>query len=50
MILAVDVGNTNIVLGCIEDGSIMNIVRIRTDVDKTEAEYGSDEKCACVTC
>ncbi len=29
MILAVDVGNTNIVLGCIEDGEILNIVRIQ---------------------
>lgn len=39
MILAIDVGNTNIVLGCIEDGNILNIVRIRTDIQETEAEY-----------
>jgi len=39
MILAIDVGNTNIVLGCIDDGKILNIVRIRTDIDQTEAEY-----------
>lgn len=39
MILAIDVGNTNIVLGCIEDGSILNIVRIRTDIQETDAEY-----------
>lgn len=39
MILAIDVGNTNIVLGCIEDGKILNIVRIRTDIQETDAEY-----------
>lgn len=39
MILAVDVGNTNIVLGCIENGDILNIVRIRTEVNSTAAEY-----------
>ena len=25
VILAIDVGNTNIVLGCIEDGKILNV-------------------------
>lgn len=30
MILAIDVGNTNIVIGCIEKGEICNIVRIST--------------------
>ena len=40
MILAVDVGNTNIVLGCIEDGKILNTVRIRTESGQTAAEYG----------
>ena len=39
MILAIDVGNTNIVLGCIEDGKIGSIVRIHTDTRETEAEY-----------
>lgn len=39
MILAIDVGNTNIVAGCIEQGKICNIVRIRTVVGETEAEY-----------
>ena len=39
MILAIDVGNTNIVLGCIEDGNIQNIVRVQTRVGATEAEY-----------
>ena len=39
MILAIDVGNTNIVLGCIEDGRILNIFRIHTDANQTDAEY-----------
>lgn len=39
MILAVDVGNTNIVLGCIEEGRIVNTVRLHTDDRKTAAEY-----------
>lgn len=39
MILAIDVGNTNIVLGCIEGGQIGTILRIRTDAGATEAEY-----------
>ncbi len=39
MILAIDVGNTNIVLGCIEDGNIQSIVRLHTDVKQTGAEY-----------
>lgn len=39
MILAIDVGNTNIVLGCIEQGEIRSIVRIQTRVGETEAEY-----------
>jgi len=39
MILAVDVGNTNIVLGCIENGDIQSIFRISTDEEKTTHEY-----------
>ena len=39
MILAVDVGNTNIVLGCIEEGHIVSTVRLHTDERKTSAEY-----------
>ena len=40
MILAIDVGNTNIVLGTIENGEIDRIVRIHTALDETAAEYG----------
>ena len=39
MILAIDVGNTNIVLGCIEDGRILNILRVHTNLQATAAEY-----------
>lgn len=39
MILAIDVGNTNIVLGCIDNGKILNIVRIQTDANMTADEY-----------
>lgn len=39
MILAVDVGNTNIVIGCIEQGQIKNTVRVRTEAG-TAAEFG----------
>ena len=40
MILAADIGNSNIVLGLIENGAIRNIIRIHTDLRYTSAEYG----------
>lgn len=39
MILALDVGNTNIVIGCIEDGKIVCGGRLATDHKKTMEEY-----------
>ncbi|MBQ3786324.1 MAG: type III pantothenate kinase [Lachnospiraceae bacterium] len=39
MILAIDIGNTNIVIGCIEGEDILFVERISTDVLKTELEY-----------
>ena len=39
MILAVDIGNTHIVIGCIEDDKILSIDRLETDINKTEIEY-----------
>jgi type III pantothenate kinase len=39
MILAIDVGNTNIVIGCIDNGEISNVFRMVTDPAKTEYEY-----------
>ncbi len=39
MILAIDIGNTNIVLGGIEDGKIVFVSRMATDVIKTSDQY-----------
>ena len=39
MILAIDVGNTNIVFGGVSDGKTAFISRISTDKDKTSDEY-----------
>jgi type III pantothenate kinase len=40
MVLAVDIGNTNIVFGVFDDGRIMCHWRIGTDKSKTSDEYG----------
>lgn len=39
MILAIDMGNTNIVIGCIDDEKIYFIERLSTDKSKTDLEY-----------
>lgn len=39
MLLAIDMGNTNIVISCIEDDRIIFVERISTDISKTELEY-----------
>lgn len=39
MILAVDVGNSNIVMGCIQEGEILFTARLATDRGKTSDEY-----------
>ncbi len=39
MILALDVGNTHIVLGCVRDGEISHVARMSTQAVKTEDEY-----------
>lgn len=44
MIIAVDIGNTNIVVGAIESDSILFTERISTHTDKTELEYALDFK------
>lgn len=41
MIVTIDIGNTNIVVGCIRDENILLTVRLRTDPDKTDYEYAS---------
>lgn len=38
MILAIDVGNTHIVIGMVEDGTIRNTVRVHTDPRETATE------------
>ena len=44
MILAIDVGNTNIVLGCIEDSRILFEARMATDRIKPSDQYGAELK------
>ena len=44
MILAIDIGNSNIVIGCIEGGEIQNETRIATDLVKTSDQYCFDLK------
>lgn len=44
MIIAVDIGNTNIVLGCIEDGKILFEARMATDLIKTSDQYCAELK------
>lgn len=39
MLLAIDVGNTNIVIGCVDEKDIRFSARFATDKDKTEDEY-----------
>lgn len=39
MILTIDIGNTNTVLGCLEDDKLLFTLRIRSDRDKTADEY-----------
>lgn len=42
MILAVDIGNSNIVIGCVEGEEIRFKARLRTDATKTSDEYCID--------
>jgi type III pantothenate kinase len=43
MILAIDTGNTHTVLGCIDsDGTIAAIMRLQTNMRRTEYEYSAD--------
>ena len=44
MILAIDIGNTNIVLGCIDEEKTYFIERIATSNSKMELEYAVDIK------
>lgn len=44
MILALDIGNTNIVIGCMEQGTCRFVERVSTNSLKTELEYVVDFK------
>lgn len=44
MLLAIDIGNTNIVIGGINDGAIAFEARIATDRIKTSDQYGAEIK------
>ena len=39
MVLAVDIGNSNIVLGCFEGSEIKFVERLSTNLNSTELEY-----------
>lgn len=44
MLLAIDIGNTNIVIGCIKDDEIVFKARIATDRSRTSDQYGVEIK------
>ena len=44
MVLAIDIGNTNIVVGCIDSEKTYFIERLSTVRTKTELEYAVDLK------
>lgn len=44
MLLAIDIGNTNLVLGCIKDDEILFQARIATDRLRTSDQYGVEIK------
>jgi len=44
MLLAIDIGNTNLVIGCIENDEIMFQARIATDRTRTSDQYGVEIK------
>ncbi len=44
MLLAIDIGNTNIVIGCLRDDEIVFKARIATDRIKTSDQYGVEIK------
>lgn len=44
MLLAIDIGNTNIVIGCIRDDEILFKARIATDHIRTSDQYGVEIK------
>ena len=41
MLLAIDVGNTNATVGCVDGGEVRCLFRMASDISKTEYEYAS---------
>lgn len=39
MLLTIDVGNTNVVLGCMENGKILSVSRLSTNIDDLAGDY-----------
>ena len=50
MIIAVDIGNTNIVVGGIEADHVLFTERLSTRTDKTELEYAIDFAVGACSC
>ena len=44
MLLGIDIGNTNLTIGCFEDDKILFKARIATDKDRTSDQYGVEIK------
>lgn len=42
MVLAVDIGNTNIVMGCFESDRILFVERLSTNQQSTALEYANN--------
>ena len=41
MLLAIDIGNSNVVIGCLENNKTKALFRMVTDLKKTEDEYAA---------
>jgi len=41
MLLAIDVGNTNVTAGCVDGGAVKCVFRLASDIARTEYEYAS---------
>ena len=41
MVLAIDIGNTNIVIGCFDGDEILFVERVSTNLRATDLEYAS---------
>ena len=46
MILAIDIGNTNIVIGCCEKNSVLFMERLTTDHNATPLQYAIELRAA----